>query len=82
MMEKKMIHGREMFLGVTTEEVIDLLKSNPGFELECSSVITRWLKYDRWHSRIGITDNIYYDWYSLSEFRKYYGSHYWHFFIM
>lgn len=81
-MEKRIIRGREMFLGVTTKEVINLLKNNPHFELECSSGITRWVKYDRWHSRIGITDNIYYDWYSLKEFRKYYGTHYWHFFIM
>lgn len=81
-MEKRVIQGREMFLGVSTEELINLFKNNPKIELEATSFITRWLKYDRRHSRIGITDNIYYDWYSLKDFRKYYGKWYWNFFIM
>ena len=81
-MEKKNIRGRDMYLGVSTEELIVFFKNNPGIELECSSGITRWLKYDRWHSRIGITDDIHYDWYSLTQFRKYYGTWYWNFFIM
>ena len=81
-MEKRIICGRETYFGVSTEEIIDLFKSNPKIELECSSGITRWMKYDRVHRRIGITDNIYYDWYSLDEFRKYYGTWYWKFFIM
>ena len=82
MMEKKTIRGREMYLGATTEDIINLFKAYPQSELECSSAVTRWLKYDRRHSRIGITDNICYDWYSLDEFRKYYGTWYWNFFIM
>ena len=81
-MEKIVMRGREMFIGVSTEDVINLFKENPGIELEASSGVTRWLKYDRWHSRIGITDNIYYDWYSLKDFRKYFGTRYWNFFIM
>ena len=65
MMEKKrIIRGREMYLGASTEEIINLFKAHPQCELECSSGVTRWLKYDRLHRRIGITDNIYYDWYS------------------
>ena len=71
-----------MFLGVSTEELINVFLENPKIELECSSGVTRWLKYDRWHRRIGITDNIYYDWYSLKEFRKYFGTWYWNYFIM
>lgn len=81
-MEKIIIRGREMFLGVSTEELINIFLENPKIELECSSGVTRWLKYDRWHRRIGITDNIYYDWYSLNEFRKYFGTWYWTYFIM
>ena len=82
MMEKKIIRGREMFLGASTEEIINLFKIHPQCELECSSGVTRWLKYDRLHRRIGITDNIYYDWYSLEEFRKFFGTWYWNYFIM
>lgn len=81
-MEKKMIYEREMCLGASTEEIINLFKALPKFELECSSAVTRWLKYDRWRCRIGITDNIYHDWYSLNEFRKFFGKFYWNFFIM
>lgn len=81
-MEKNMINGREVYKNVTTEELISLLKHNPNYELECSSGSTRWVKYDRWHSRMGITDNVYYDWYSMKEFREYYKDKLWHFFIM
>lgn len=76
------IRGREMYLGASTEEIINLFKVHPQSELECSMGITRWLKYDRIHRKIGITDNINYDWYTLGEFRKYYGTWYWKFFIM
>ena len=82
MIEKRIIRGREMYLGASTEEIINLFKAHPQCELECSSSVTRWLKYDRMHGRIGITDNISLDWYSLDEFRKYYGTWYWNYFIM
>lgn len=81
-MEKKIVRGREMYLGVRTEEIINLFRSNPQIELECSSGVTRWIKYDQSNRRIGITDNICYDWYSLEEFRKYYETWYWNYFIM
>ena len=68
MMEKKIIRGREMNLGTSTEEIINLFKAHPQYELECSSCVTCWLKYDRKHGRIGITDNISFDW--LGEGRK------------
>jgi hypothetical protein len=55
---------------------------NTSAEIETSGGITRWIKYDAYHKQIGITDNIAYDWYTLDEFRQYYGRWYWHFFIM
>jgi len=82
-MRKETVRGREMYDDVTTEEMISVLKQAPSREIECSSFgRTRWVKYDKWHSRIGITDNIYYDWYTMREFRKYYHDEVWHFFIM
>jgi len=36
-MEKKIIRGREMYLGASTEEIINLFKAHPQCELECSS---------------------------------------------
>ena len=82
-MRKEIICGREMYKDVLTEELISLLKQNPKYELECSSGgMTRWVRYDKLHSRMGITDNIYYDWYSIRDFRKYYKNNLWHFFVM
>ena len=78
-MRKETVRGREMYDDVTTEEMISVLKQAPSREIECSSFgRTRWVKYDKWHSRIGITDNIYYDWYTMREFRKYYHDEVWH----
>ena len=81
-MTKQTIHGREIYKGVSTDEVIELFEQTPNIDLECSGGITRWLKYDARNKKIGITDNIHYDWYSLKDFRKYYGSRYWFFFIL
>ena len=78
----EMRKGQEMYMGATTDEIIALFKEKPYIELECWSWSTRWLKYDNIHHKIGITDNIIYDWYSINDFRKYYGSWYWNFFIM
>ena len=78
-LEKRTIRGREMYVGVTTEELITLLKQWPDILLQCEGVITRWVRYDHWHHRIGITDNNYFDWYSQRDFRKYYGDWYWFF---
>ncbi len=71
-----------MFVGASTEEVIEFFIQNPSAEIETSGGITRWLKYDEYHKQIGITDNITYDWYTQNEFRLCYGRWYWHFFIM
>lgn len=81
-MEKKLIGGREMYLRVTTEEIILLFRENPHIELETCGGLTRWLRYEQRRQRIGITDNIHYDWFSEEEFMNYYGSWYWFFFIM
>ena len=81
-MEKKNIRGRITFVEVSTEELIDFFVQNTSAEIETSGGITRWIKYDAYHKQIGITDNIAYDWYTLDEFRQYYGRWYWHFFIM
>ena len=81
-MEKRMIRGREMYLGVSTEELIAWFRENPSVELETSGGITRWLRFNETKNEIGITDDIHYDWYTTDEFRKYYGSWYWIFFVM
>lgn len=81
-MEQKQNRGRNMIFGATTEELIQLFRENPHIELECSSGMTRWLKYDSHRKRIGITDNIYYDWFSVEDFRRCYSARRWNYFIM
>ena len=81
-MKKKNIKGRITFVEVSTEELIDFFVQNMSAEIETSGGITRWIKYDAYHKQIGITDNIAYDWYTLDEFRQYFGRWYWNFFIM
>ena len=51
-MRKKIVRGREMYLGVRTEEIINLFRSNPQIELECFSGVTRWMKYDQLYRNI------------------------------
>jgi len=81
-MEKRMIRGREMYLGVSTEELIAWFKENPSVELETSGGITRWLRFNQTKNKIGITDDIRYTWFTIDEFRQCYGSWYWNFFVM
>ena len=81
-MEKKNIKGREIFVGISTEEVIEFFLQNPSAEIETLGGFTRWLRYDAYNKRIGITDNNIYDWFSVKDFKKYYGKWYWKFFIM
>ena len=58
----EMRNGQELYMGATTDEIIALFKEKPHIELECWSWSTRWLKYDKGHRMIGITDNNIYDW--------------------